>query len=480
MENLQTQDIHSRILSDMAEGILTIQHGCITYANPAALGILRMKKEDLLGHPFVNVFMENPVNDGFNQLVLEAIYDKDTTHESIVDYRDDEKTKQLHVKTSFLRDNEEVCGIIIMMQDISELVELKDAVKNMRRIEQQSNELALKNRLLYKTFGRFLPDKIVHKLVDTPGGLMLGGQNQRVTVMMSDLRGFTALTARMKPDELIAMLNNYLKTMTDKIEQYGGAIIEFLGDGILALFGLEPRDEKSTGGAEGAVAAAIAMQSAMEEVNRWNTARGFEKLSMGIGIHTDELVVGLIGSMKRMKYSGICYGVNIAGRIESYTVGGQVLISSSTMKEIKTTVGVTEEQTVYPKGATEPLQLFQVCSIGSPYDLAYEIPREDLTPLKKALPVTFRRLFDKHIEPEILKGSITALSRTGALLSSEAPLEIMDNIELDLGGKAFAKIIKKAQKEYRITFTALPPALAHGIKKPSDCKTSSVSPSRET
>ena len=415
-----------------------------------------MKKDDLLGHPFA-IFIENPVNDGFNQLVLKAIYDKDTTHEGIVDYRNDEKTKQLHVKTSFLRDNEEVCGIIIMMQDVSELVELKDAVKNMRRIEEQSKEIELKNRLLYKTFGRFLSDKIVHKLVDTPGGLTLGGQNQRVTVMMSDLRGFTALAERRKPKELITVLNNYLKTMTDKIEQYGGVIIEFLGDGILALFGLEPRDEESPGGAEGAVAAAIAMQSAIEEVNRWNTAQGFEKLSMGIGIHTDELVVGLIGSMKRMKYGGIGYGINIAGRIESYTVGGQVLISSATMKEIKTTLGVTEEQTVHPKGATKPLKLFQVCSIGSPYDLAYEIPREDISPLKKALPVTFRRLFDKHVDPRILKGSITALSHSGAILSSEVPLEIMDNIELDLCGKAFAKIVKKASEEYRLTFTALPP-----------------------
>ena len=465
MENSQKKDIHNRILSDMAEGILTIQYGCITYANPAALGILHMKKEDLLGHPFVNVFIKNPVNDRFNQLVLKAIYDKDTTHESIVDYRDDEKTKQLHVKTSFLRGNEEICGIIIMMQDVSELVELKDAVKNMQRIEKQSKELELKNRLLYKTFGRFLSDKIVHKLVDTPGGLMLGGQNQRVTVMMSDLRGFTALTERRKPKELIAMLNNYLKTMTDKIEQYGGIIIEFLGDGILALFGLEPLDKKSPVGAEEAVAAAIAMQSAMEEVNRWNAARGFEKLSMGIGIHTDELVVGLIGSMKRMKYGGVGYGINIAGRIESYTVGGQVLISSSTMKEIKTTLGITEEQTVHPKGATKPLKLFQVCSIGHPYDLAYEIPRKDIIPLKKALPVTFRRLFDKHVDPRILKGSITALSHAGAVLSSEAPLEIMDNIELDRCGQTFAKIIEKAPEEYRLTFTALPPGFSAWYQK---------------
>ena len=120
--------------------------------------------------------------------------------------------------------------------------------------------------------------------------------------MMSDLRGFTALSERLAPEDIVAILNNYFSAMTDTIVKFNGTIDEFTGDAILIFFGAPVWSEDH---ATKATACAIAMQKKMIEVNRWNNDRGFPELDMGIGINTVEVVVGNIGSEKRMKYGAV-------------------------------------------------------------------------------------------------------------------------------------------------------------------------------
>ncbi len=324
----QTNYIYQTILSDMSEGLMVIGFdGIITHLNSAAEQILAKNEKDLIGKKFAKCFFLYEENDQFNQAILDAIYDKNKSHRNIVSYYNGNNFKELSITTSFLHHNGSKVGIVIVLNDITELVELRDSLKAMERIKKLNTQLELRNKLLSATFGRFLSDEIVKELLETPGGLQIGGKKRHITVMMSDLRGFTQMSESLDPTQLIDMLNHYLTVMSDIITEHKGTIIEFLGDGILVIFGA-PIDNKNH--ALDGVVAAIKMQKAMPSINEWNQQQGYPNLSMGIGINTGEMIVGNIGSEKHTRYGVIGKHVNLCGRIESYSVGGQVLISPLT------------------------------------------------------------------------------------------------------------------------------------------------------
>ena len=127
----------------------------------------------------------------------------------------------------------------------------------------------------------------------------MGGEKRKLTMMMTDLRGFTSLSERLPADRVVKLLNRYLATMVPIIKQYQGTIDEFIGDAIFVLFGAPVWHEDD---AERAVACAVAMQIAMEEVNKENRKEDLPEVEMGIGIHTGQVVLGNIGSPERMKY----------------------------------------------------------------------------------------------------------------------------------------------------------------------------------
>ena len=447
--------IRESIIRDMSEGVMTIGFdGIVTYLNPAAERILAREAEEMVGQSFAMCFFDYSENDNFSQTILDAAYDRDHTHENIVSYFTGEETRQLHVTTSFLREGEERVGIIVVPSDISERVELRDAVKAMERIKALNGQLELRNKLLSETFGRFLSDEIVRQLLDTPDGLALGGKKRTLTVMMSDLRGFTAMSERMEPHSLIAMLNHYLGEMTEVIERRNGTIIEFIGDGIMAIFGAPAPSDCH---AAEAVAAAVEMQSRMEAINAWNAERGYPVLEMGIGINTGEVIVGNIGSEKRTKYGVVGSHVNLCGRIESYTVGGQVLISPKTRSMISEPLDIAMEQEVFPKGVKTPLTLSQVTGIGGDYGVSCKQREEVPEPLERPVPVLFAAIHEKHVDAEPSEGRFTAMSRTGAVLETEAPLERFANLQIQAGGKLFAKVMERVENGWLLRFTSIPP-----------------------
>lgn len=447
--------IQESIMRDMSEGVMTIGlDGVIGYVNPAAAQILDRGAEALMGQKFMRCFFEYPENDAFNQTILDAVYDTTKAHRNVVPYFTGAETRQLHVTTSYLRNGEEKVGVIAVLSDISELSELRDAVKAMERIKALNGQLELRNQLLSETFGRFLSDEIVRQLLDTPDGLALGGKKRTVTIMMSDLRGFTAMSERMEAQSLISMLNHYLGEMTEIIQRRNGTIIEFIGDGILAIFGAPAPSDCH---ASDAVAAAVEMQARMEEINRWNESRGFPLLEMGIGINTGEVIVGNIGSEKRTKYGVVGSHVNLCGRIESYTVGGQVLISPRTRSMISEALDIAMEQEVFPKGVKAPLTLSQVTGLGGEYGVSCEVREEPPVPLRAPVPVCFVTIHEKHVDAQPSAGHFTALSRTGGVLETEAALERFSNIQIHMGGKLFAKVLNRTGKAWLLRFTSIPP-----------------------
>ena len=335
------------------------------------------------------------------------------------------KTKEIKKEE---KEESQAKGCLILRDETERLSLLATASS----LEEQGKKLELQNQFLEETFGRYFSDSLLKTLLDTPGGLSLGGRRQELTILMSDLRGFTMVSESLPPEGLISLLNHYLGEMTEVIQGRGGTIIEFIGDGIMALFGAPIRRETH---AQEAVAAAIEMQGRMKEVNAWNKERGFPSLEMGIGVHTGEAILGNIGSEKRMKYGVVGDCVNVAGRIESYTVGGQVLISDYTRRKIDVPLKLVRNLEVLPKGMSSPLLLHQVSAIGKPYDASYSLPEEGLVPLRIPQIVRFSRTEGKRRGREVYAGQVRARSAREFLLFTGEMLEDFENLIFQVPGE---------------------------------------------
>ena len=220
------------------------------------------------------------------------------------------------------------------------------------------------------TFGRYISKEIVDELLNSPDGLKLGGEVREVTFPRLGLSGASPRSPRAsKPHEVIDVVNRFLEPMVDIITRYRGTVDEFQGDGILAFFGAplaEPDDSAR------AVACAVEMQRALVGINEEQRARGMPDLHMGIAVNTGEVIVGNIGSEKRTKYGAMGTPINMAYRIESYTVSGQVLISADTYRKMAEFVQVGDTQDLRFKGLEEPVRVYEVKGMTGPY--ACEMP----------------------------------------------------------------------------------------------------------
>jgi adenylate cyclase len=355
------------------------------------------------------------------------------------------------------------------------LVKLPDRLELLARVRYHSRgyisllqrnealkKLEVRNRFIRETFGRYLSDDVVDNLLDAPEGLLLGGEKREVTIMMSDLRGFTALSEAYSPEQVVMLLNNYLGVMTDIILQYGGAIEEFLGDGILVLFGAPQRREDHAGRA---VACALAMQRAMTEINAFNAAQGLPMVEMGIGLNTGEVIVGNIGSQRRTKYGAVGRHVNLTGRIESLTVGGQVLVSAATAAAAGAELRITGESLIELKGVKDPVSVLEVGGIGAPYEIQLERTVMPLVPLAVLAPLSYTLLEDKTAAGDRQRGVLVRLSGQEAELLSDEMLAPTTNIRLYLACSPDIEIHAKVMQRLAetpgarvIRFTLLPPA----------------------
>lgn len=263
-----------------------------------------------------------------------------------------------------------------------------------------------------QTFGRYLSDDVVSNLLESKDGLKLGGKRQKITVLTSDLRGFTALSEQMNPENVVKILNIYLKHMLSAIASYQGTIDKFMGDGILVLFGAPTAREDD---AQRAVASAVAMQLAMKAVNEEMQRLGFPCLEMGIGINTGEVVIGNIGSEQHSEYTAIGNHINLAFRIETYTAGSQIFISESTFQEVGSSIlSINSSQLVTPKGVQQPITLYEVVGIHQPYNLFLTQEEDVFLSLSAEIPIIYTILDGKKIGDTLFEGSIVKLSNKEA------------------------------------------------------------------
>ena len=330
---------------------------------------------------------------------------------------------------------------------------------------QSVNEaLEVRNRFIRETFGRYLSDEIVDNILESPDGVKLGGEKRHVSIMITDLRGFTALSESLEPEQVVRMLNCYFEVMVDIIQRYNGTINEIRGDSLLVIFGA-PHEIQDR--AQSAIACAIAMQNAMAKVNEENGAVGLPELEMGVGLHDSEVIVGNLGSSKRLIYSVVGSGVNMASRIESYTVGGQILISESIRKEAGKVLRIDGQRDVLPKGAEDPLRIFAVGGIAGRYNLALEGRDLDLVALTRRVHLRYSILEGKNVGEKSFEGFASKLSKRSAELTLDGPVDLLSNIKMnlvdvyaELAVKDFyGKVIDRSEKDafsYVIRFTSIP------------------------
>jgi len=342
--------------------------------------------------------------------------------------------------------------------------------KNWAKVLISVHDLSERMRAVFlkDMFGRYLSEEVTNTLLENPDLVNLGGEKRSVTIMMSDLRGFTSLAERLEPEQVVQILNTYFEIMVEVLLKYNATINEIIGDALLVIFGAP---QKMPDRAERAIACAIEMQNAMVKVNEENRLQGLPEIEMGIGLNEDEVIVGNIGSSKRSKYGVVGSGVNMTSRIESYSVGGQILISDSVRKQAGEILRIDEQREVIPKGADAPLKIYEVGGIGAPYNLALEEKDPSLVALGRKVPLLYTALDGKDVGKDQLRGLVSCLSRKGAEIELEEPLEPLTNIKMnlgdvpeELGSKDFyGKVMectKKDANRYIVRFTSASPEVA--------------------
>lgn len=279
------------------------------------------------------------------------------------------------------------------------------------------------------TFGRYLSSKVVDEILASPEGHKIGGRRETVTILMADLRGFTRIADTYDAEQTMALLNRFFGDMARIILSHDGMIDEFLGDGILTIFGVPERHEDDP---SRAVACALEMQNRLVTLNAEISKEGYPPLAMGIGIHTGQVIVGNIGSDVRAKYGIVGNTVNIAARIESITTGGQIYISDETFRLIESPIDVEGPETNMMKGLTKPLVCYSVKGIGEPYDIALHHRDKERTPVEINLALTCWIVADKKIMEPGLDGQTSCITEEGLTITLEHPLPAQSDVKLRL------------------------------------------------
>jgi class 3 adenylate cyclase len=237
--------------------------------------------------------------------------------------------------------------------------------EEMRLLYESFNQMisGLKERDFVKdTFSRYVSKQVADEILENPSHIVPGGKNLEVTVLFSDVRGFTTFAESRPPEEVISHLNEYLSAMVDVIFKYEGTLDKFIGDAVMAVFGspIAHDDDPMR-----AVKTALEMQSRLMELNsRW-AQQGKETLEIGIGVNTGEVIAGNIGDIRRLEYTVIGDNVNLASRIEGLTKEYHcpIIISDSTYAKVKDKVSVKNIGHVPVKGKSQEVEIYELVSL---------------------------------------------------------------------------------------------------------------------
>ena len=310
---------------------------------------------------------------------------------------------------------------------LDEPLDLKSHITEIQILSEAINRM----KVSLRSFMRFAPQQLVQEVVLEGKELMLGGDRREVTLLFSDLRNFTHFAEQTRPEEVVQILNVHFDAMVRIISDHGGYVVDFLGDSLFAVFGAPQSDPNH---AFQAIKCALTMQLTRQRLNDELAAPHLPRLEMGIGINSGSCVVGNMGSQVRIKYGVVGHAVNLAARIETFTVGGQVLISEASRLLVEDLVSVSGPFEAYGKGVEGAMQIWEVRGLRHEPDLTLPPTVPGLTPLSQPMPVPFRLITGKQIAPELYQATITKLSEAGAALVTDLSLDDFTAIQIQLPG----------------------------------------------
>jgi len=329
------RNYNQSMLESMSNGVITLNdEGRIHTCNAAGYRILKAREADVLGKPAAEFFT------GANAWLvprLKALEIEGAKGDLLMDAEMEARGEKLSVNLA-----------------LQPLISLKGKrVGSLLMIENISSEKRMKS-----TMARYMDPGLADQLL-AAGGEALGGQSVEATMLFSDIRSFTTLTEELGAQGTVALLNEYFTLMVQCITDEGGMLDKFIGDAIMAEFGIPVAHGDDP---DRAMRAAIRMITELRALNQRRQARGQKPILMGIGLNTDKVVSGNIGSPKRMDYTVIGDGVNLASRLESACkeYSAQILISEFTHRKLKGTYRTREIDRVIVKGKTEPISVYEV------------------------------------------------------------------------------------------------------------------------
>ncbi|MBM4271142.1 MAG: GAF domain-containing protein [Deltaproteobacteria bacterium] len=328
------KNYNESMLESMSNGVITLnEDGKIVTCNTAGLLIMKVTPSEILNRPVDKFFTDS------NAWILEKIEKVEETRRSDVT-----------MDAELIFGDEKISANLTVLPLVS--VE-KKKLGTMIVIDDISSEKRMKS-----TMSRYMDSGLADQIL-AGGEDILGGKNTMVSILFSDIRDFTTFTEELGAQGTVSLLNEYFTIMVDCIQREGGMLDKFIGDAIMAAFGIPVAHDDD---ADRAVRAAISMIRAL---NTWNVKRladGKKAVRIGMGINTDMVVSGNIGSPKRMDYTLIGDGVNLASRLEGLCkqYHASILISENTCKSLRGTYRIREIDRVVVKGKTETVGVYEV------------------------------------------------------------------------------------------------------------------------
>jgi adenylate cyclase len=331
---LSVKNYNESILKSTSNGMVTLDgEEIISYANDAALSILKIEHSELVDRPAEKFFC------GENAWVMSAVKRVEETGQQDVSVDASLKIGEANIgvnmtATPLIGLDMEPIGTIIVFEDITEEKRVK------------------------ATMSRFMSKEVADQVLAAAES-ELGGKDQVISILFSDIRQFTTIAEAMGARETVSMLNEYFSEMADVIEQHSGNVDKYIGDAIMALFGAPFRRPHD---ADNAVAAANEMLMKLRSLNQRRTAQGKDAIDIGVGVATGDVIIGTIGSQKRMDYTAIGDSVNLASRLEGANkyYGSKILVSESTVRAMKNATPMREIDLIRVKGKDRAIAVYEV------------------------------------------------------------------------------------------------------------------------
>jgi adenylate cyclase len=328
------KNYNESMLESMSSAVLTLDvAGTIATCNAAGLRILRVRSSEIIGKSATEFFT------GANAWILEKL-------KRVEETRALELTMDAEIQC-----RNEMRSVNVTVMPLASVD--KKRLGWMLMIEDISSEKRMKS-----TMSRYMDPSIADQLLSS-GADILGGKSVPATVLFSDIRSFTTLTEQLGAQATVSLLNEYFEIMVDCVTQEGGMLDKFIGDAMMAAFGIPMAHDDDE---DRSVRAAISMIRNLDNWNKSRVAEGKLPIEIGIGLNTDVVVSGNIGSKKRMDFTMIGDGVNLASRLESACkqYKARILLSEFTFRKLRGTYRSREVDRIVVKGKTEPVGIHEI------------------------------------------------------------------------------------------------------------------------